>query len=43
VTLDEFMKICDQFTNKKIFQCDSKGNLIKDRYGNLTKLNYDNV
>lgn len=43
MTLDEFMKICDQFTNKKIFQCDSKGNLIKDRYGNLTKLNYDNV
>ncbi|MCA9795565.1 MAG: N-acetyl sugar amidotransferase, partial [Candidatus Eremiobacteraeota bacterium] len=42
MTLDEFMKICDRFTNKKIFKVDSRGNLVKDRHGNLTKVNYDN-
>jgi N-acetyl sugar amidotransferase len=43
LTLDEFIKICDRFTNKRLFVCDSRGNLIKDKDGNLTKLNYDNV
>ncbi len=43
VTMDEFIKICDRFTNKKLFQCDARGNLVKDRQGNLTKINYDNV
>ncbi len=42
LTLEEFVKICDRFTNKKIFVCDARGNLVKDREGNLTKLNYDN-
>ncbi len=42
ITVDEFTKICDQFTNKKIFKRDSSGSLIKDEYGNLTKINYDN-
>lgn len=39
---DEFIKICDRFTNKKIFMKDADGKLIKDAKGNLTKLNYDN-
>lgn len=43
IELDEFIRICDRFTNKKIFKCDARGNLIKDKYGNLTKINYDNV
>ena len=43
ISVDEFVKICDRFTNKKIFQRDSSGGLIKDRDGNLTKINYDNV
>jgi N-acetyl sugar amidotransferase len=43
MTLEEFIKVCDRFTNKKLFMCDSRGNLVKDRYGNLTKINYDNV
>jgi N-acetyl sugar amidotransferase len=38
----EFVSICDRFTNKKIFARDASGALIKDRHGNLTKLNYDN-
>jgi len=43
MTLDEFIRICDRFTNKKLFVCDARGNLVKDRYGNLTKINYDNA
>lgn len=43
ITVDEFVKICDRFTNKKIFEKDSKGALLKDKEGNLTKINYDNV
>ena len=42
ITIDEFIKLCDKFTNKKIFKRDSSGALIKDRDGNLTKVNYDN-
>jgi N-acetyl sugar amidotransferase len=38
----EFGDICDQFTNRKLFKTDSRGNLLKDRHGNLTKLQYDN-
>jgi N-acetyl sugar amidotransferase len=41
--LNSFVKVCDQFTNKKIFLCDEQGNLKKDKDLNLTKLNYDNV
>jgi len=42
LTVDEFIKICDRFTNKKLFVTDASGNLVKDKYGNLTKINYDN-
>jgi N-acetyl sugar amidotransferase len=42
ITVDEFIKICDRFTNKKIFLTDSDGKLIKDKHGNLTKINDDN-
>jgi len=40
---EEFIRICDKFTNKKIFKRDVGGALLKDRHGNLTKINYDNV
>jgi len=40
ITVEEFIQICDKFTNKKLFLKDAKGNLIKDKYGNLTKLKY---
>lgn len=43
MTLEEFIKVCDRFTNKKLFVCDARGNLVKDKHGNLTKINYDNV
>lgn len=43
LSVDEFIKICDRFTNKKIFKRDAAGALIKDRHGNLSKLNHDNI
>ena len=42
MSVEEFIKICDRFTNKKIFKRDASGVLIKDKHGNLEKLNYDN-
>ncbi len=42
ITVDEFIRLCDKFTNKKIFKRDSSGELIKDIDGNLSKINYDN-
>lgn len=41
--IEEFIKICDRFTNKALFVKDSRGSLVKDRDGNLTKINYDNA
>lgn len=43
MSVDEFTRVCDKFTNKKIFKRDVSGGLVKDRDGNLTKLNYDNA
>jgi len=43
MSVDEFVRICDKFTNKKIFVRDSTGALVKDEHGNLKKLNYDNL
>ena len=42
ISLKEFIKICDKFTNKKIFKCDSSGKLIKNRNNELIKTKYDN-
>jgi N-acetyl sugar amidotransferase len=42
MSVDEFVEICDRFTNKAIFKTDG-GNLVKDRHGNLAKLNDDNL
>ncbi len=38
ITVDEFVKIADKFTNKKIFKSDARGNLVKDKQGNLVGL-----
>jgi len=37
ISVDEFIKICDRFTNKQIFKTDHKGNLVKDEQGNLIR------
>ena len=42
MTLEEFRQICDQFTNKKLFKCDTRGELIRDKQSDLIKINYDN-
>lgn len=42
MTVGEFVSIADKFSNKRIFLRDNAGVLLKDRYGNLTKVNYDN-
>ena len=43
MSLDEFVHTCDRFTNKRLFVCDARGELVRDAHGNLTKINYDNV
>jgi N-acetyl sugar amidotransferase len=40
---DEFLSITEKFTNKELFKQDEHGNLIRDKYGNIEKINYDNV
>ena len=43
LTVDEFQAVCDRFTNRSLFKTTRSGDLIRDRGGNLTKINYDNV
>ena len=43
ISLDEFIRLCDKFTNKKIFKRDGNGTLVKDHQRNLLKINYDNL
>lgn len=43
MSVEDFVKVCDRFTNKKIFKRDVNGALIRDKEGNLTKLNDDNL
>lgn len=38
ISIDDFIKVCDRFTNKKIFKVDSNGHLVKNRNGDLIKL-----
>ena len=40
---NRFDKICNNFTNKKIFKLDSSGVPIRDNHNNLIKINYDNL
>ena len=35
ITREEFINICDKFTNKSLFLCNNKNELIKDKDGNL--------
>lgn len=42
MSYEEFVRVCDRFTNRKLFVTDARGELVKDRHGNLTKINYDN-
>ena len=42
LTFEEFIKICEKFTNKELFKKDENGNMIRDNEGNITKIRYDN-
>ena len=42
MTVDEFVRICDRWTNKKLFETDHVGKLVKDKHLNLNKLFHDN-
>ena len=42
MSLDEFKKTCDKFTNKKLFECNQANELNKDKFGNLILKKIDN-
>lgn len=42
LSIDEFVRVCDRFTNKKLFVTDARGELVRDRHGNLKRINDDN-
>lgn len=42
MTIEEFVEVCDRFTNRKLFRLNNRGELIKDSDGSLSKINYDN-
>jgi N-acetyl sugar amidotransferase len=35
MTIDEFLTVCDRFTNKRLFKIDNQGRPVRDRDGNL--------
>lgn len=37
IGLEEFISICDSYTNRKLFEVDQQGNLLKQKNGNLIK------
>jgi N-acetyl sugar amidotransferase len=43
MTQEEFDKVCDRFTNKRLFQQDGKGSIVRARDKTPLKLNWDNV
>jgi N-acetyl sugar amidotransferase len=43
LTVDEFITICDRFTNNSLFVTNRDGSLQRDESGNLTKQSYDNA
>jgi len=42
MTLEQFQAVCDRYTNKKLFQADAKGRLVKRPDGSPRKINDDN-
>lgn len=38
MTIDEFLVVCDRFTNKRLFRTDNRGNPVRDRHGDLVPL-----
>jgi len=42
ITWEEFLQICEKFTNKELFKKDNDGKLLQDKDGNIEKIAYDN-
>jgi N-acetyl sugar amidotransferase len=42
MNIEEFNKVCDSFTNKRLFKKNDDGSLFRDDEGNLIKVNDDN-
>lgn len=42
LTFEEFLGVCEKFTDKELFMKDSIGNLIRNNDGNIMKIKYDN-
>ena len=42
MSMDDFIGICNEFTNKEIFQVDENQNIVRDKSGEVIKLKYDN-
>ena len=43
LTHEEFLVICEKFTNKELFEMDQNGNLVRDEEYNIQKISHDNV
>jgi N-acetyl sugar amidotransferase len=43
MTQEEFVAVCDRFTNKRLFVTDRHGELVRDEHGNLARTNDDNL
>jgi hypothetical protein len=43
LSIEEFDKICDRFTNFDLFEKDSSGRLRRDISNSLVKINYENI
>ncbi len=43
MTREDFFKIVDKHANFDLFKKDENGNLLRDKSGNLEKINYDNI
>ena len=42
ISMDDFIGICNEFTNKEIFKVDENQNVVRDKSGEVIKLKYDN-
>ncbi|HEY7609116.1 MAG TPA: N-acetyl sugar amidotransferase [Alphaproteobacteria bacterium] len=38
MSFDEFITICDRFTNRKLFQTDNRGGVVRDADGNVIRI-----
>lgn len=43
ISYEQFIQICEKFTNRDLFKKDKDGNLLRDKDGNIEKISYDNL